>query len=85
MPGCSVQSYGKVPAVLKVRDTERFVVVAISAGAPVFFAKMTLCASEGNSNVTDSPTLIVTAKGENEFGFMYTTAGVTGVGVTAAG
>ena len=58
-----MQSYGNVPSVLNVRATDVFDVCWMSAGAPVFRSKITLCARCGNSHRTLPPTGMLTWNG----------------------
>ena len=55
-----------MPATGKVRATFAFLMGWMSAGAPLFRTKMTLCSSFGKSNVTAPPTVIVVVKGVKE-------------------
>lgn len=65
MPGCVRQSYGKVPFVLKVRETTAFCVTGMLAGAPATLWNVTSCATPVMLNRTVPPTEIVTNAGLN--------------------
>jgi hypothetical protein len=64
MPGCSVQLYAKVPAVLKVRETEAADVFGMFAGA-LELPKVTLCVTLPKFHVTVVPTATAIDDGLN--------------------
>ena len=85
MPACNVQSYPKVPAVLKVRATCAFDVTSMLAGAPVALPKITLCARAPKLHVTTAPRTTSTVAGAKSLEFVpaATEAETPGAGVGA--
>ena len=65
IPGCVWQSNGKVPFVLKVRETTWFVVTGTFAGAPATCWNVTSWATPVMLNRTVEPTPIVKIAGLN--------------------
>src|SRR3954465_12235818 len=82
MPGCTVQSYGKVPAVANVRDATVLLTTFTSAGAPVIRLKITLCGSPEMLKRTVPPTGMVVLNGLNTLPGVKTSAVVFPGGVT---
>jgi len=70
-----------LPAAVKTLSTDTFALLpAMSAGAPVWVAKNSLCAIEPNVNVTVWPAAMVSVAGVNAIAFVAATVLLGGGG-----